>query len=151
PSLYQPISGADTPKVLFRAGNPGLAPAIEALAARVQPGTRAQTLPVSYYIDRKLAPSRAGAQIAGLIGLFGLALATIGMFGVFASAVQQRTKEIGIRVALGARPAQVIKLVIAGTSRAVLFGLLAGFVVAASAARVLAGYLHGISPLDPRA
>jgi predicted permease len=149
PILYQPVSGFDTPKVIFRSANAGMAPAVEALARRIQPGVRAETLPLSKYVDRRLAPSRASAQIAGVLGVFALALATVGMFGVFAYAVQQRTKEIGIRMALGAQTAQVVRLVVAGTTRALVLGLVVGFGAAAAAARLIGEYLHGLSPFKP--
>jgi putative ABC transport system permease protein len=86
-----------------------------------------------------------------LLGIFALVLATIGMSGVFGYIVQQRTKEIGIRMALGAGPRQVIALVLSGTSRAVLAGLAAGFLAAAAIARLLTNFLYGVSPFDPRA
>ena len=101
-------------------------------------------------MNRYLAGSRAGAQLAGLLGVFALALATVGMFGVFAYTVQQRTKEIGIRMALGARPAQVIRLVLAGSSCAVAAGFAGGFLITAAASQLIAQYLYGVSPLDPR-
>jgi len=151
PALYQPFTGADIPKVIFRTRNPAAAAAVEVLAGRLVPGARAQTLPLSEYVDRRLAPSRVAAEIAGLLGLFALALATVGMFGVFAYAVRQRTKEIGIRMALGARAVEIVRFVIFGTSCALACGLAAGFVAAAAGARLLADYLHGLSPLDPAA
>jgi predicted permease len=151
PSLYQPLTGYDVPKVIFRSRNPSTAAAIEALSGRILPATRAQTLPLSAYVDRRLAPSRAAAEIAGVLGLFALALATVGMFGVFTYAVQQRTKEIGIRMALGARAFEVVRFVLFGTSRTLVCGLAAGFAAAAAGARLLADYLHGLSPLDPTA
>jgi ABC-type antimicrobial peptide transport system permease subunit len=91
------------------------------------------------------------AGIAAMLGVFALLLAVIGMSGVFAFVVQQRTKEIGIRMALGAEPKQVIALVLAGTARAAIIGLAIGYVAAAGAAKLLAEYLYGVSPYDPRA
>jgi hypothetical protein len=149
PMLYQPLAGNDSPKVIFRSSNAAISRAIEELAGRAQPGIRAETIPLSQYVDRRLAPSRASAQIAGILGAFALALATVGMFGVFAYAVQQRTKEIGIRMALGARSAHVVGLVVAGTARALAVGLIAGFAAAAAAAQLIREYLHGLSPFDP--
>jgi ABC-type antimicrobial peptide transport system permease subunit len=83
------------------------------------------------------------------LGLFALILATVGMWGVFAYVVQQRTKEIGIRMALGARPPQVIRLVLGGSSRAVMIGLAAGFGIALPMSRLMRNVLYGVSPLDP--
>jgi putative ABC transport system permease protein len=76
-------------------------------------------------------------------------LATVGMFGVFAYAVRQRTREIGIRMALGAQSADVVRLILAGHSRAVMVGLVVGLLGAIAASQVLRGFLYGLSPFDP--
>ena len=81
--------------------------------------------------------------------MFALVLATVGMSGVFAFAVQQRTKEIGIRMALGARPGQVVRLVLASSSRAILAGVGIGIPGAFLAARLMRNVMYGVSPLDP--
>ena len=81
------------------------------------------------------------AGIAGSLGAFALLLAVIGMSGVFAYVVQQRTQEIGIRMALGASPNQVIALVLSGTARAAIVGLVIGYAAAAGAAKLLAGII----------
>jgi ABC-type lipoprotein release transport system permease subunit len=73
------------------------------------------------------------------------------MSGVFAYVIQQRRREIGIRMALGAPPAHVIRLVLSGTMRAALVGLAAGFVCAIGVWRLLARFLYGVSPFDPLA
>jgi putative ABC transport system permease protein len=83
------------------------------------------------------------------LGGFALALATIGMFGVFAYAVRQRTREIGVRMALGAQPSAIVRLVVGGHTRAVIVGLAAGAFGALAASMVLRSRLHGVSPFDP--
>jgi putative ABC transport system permease protein len=102
-------------------------------------------------IERHLAtgPGRYGRLLAQVLGLFALALATVGMFGVFAYAVRQRTREIGVRMALGAQPGAVVRLILCGHSSAVLFGLVAGLVGAFAASLVLRSNLNGLSPFDP--
>ena len=87
--------------------------------------------------------------LAGTWGGVALVLAAVGMVGVFAYAVRQRRREIGIRMALGARPAGVVRLVLAGHSRAVLAGRGIGMVGAIAASNVLRSRLHGLSPFDP--
>ncbi len=148
PMFYQQFTGSGAPKLLIR-HTPGSSAAIAAVATRIDPRIRLQAAPLQDGLDRWLAPSRIGAELAGILGGVALALATIGMLGVFAYVVQRRTQEIGIRVALGAQPGQVIRLVLAGNSRAVLAGLVAGFLGAAAGSRLIERYLFGISPLDP--
>jgi ABC-type antimicrobial peptide transport system permease subunit len=147
-TLYFPISGDSIPMALYRA-TPGTADAIAAVARNIDARTVTTFRPLSDNLDKYLQGSRAGAAIAEALGGFALALATIGMFGVFAYCVQQRTKEIGIRVALGARPAQVIRLVLGSSSKAVLIGLLLGFAGAAGLSQLMRGLLYGLSPHDP--
>lgn len=78
-----------------------------------------------------------------------LFLAAIGIYGVTAYSVSQRTQEIGVRMALGAQPRAVIGMVLAEGARLVAFGLGLGFAVAWCVAQLLAGMLHGIDPHDP--
>jgi predicted permease len=151
PVLYRPFKpGALPPTILVRSRAPAVTGAIEAAAVRLEPGMRARTRPLSDNLDRLLDGPRLGAEVAGIFGIYALSLAAVGMFGVFAYAVQQRTKEIGIRMALGARPSQVIGLVLRGSSLAMLAGFLAGMVAAAASSRLLVEYLHEVSPLDVR-
>ena len=148
PLVYQPFGGRFLPKLLVRS-NTSAVGAIAAAAAHLDSRIRTQATPLEESRDRWLGPSLVGAEIAGLLGLFALALASAGMFGVFAYAVQQRTKEIGIRMALGAKRSQVIQLVLGGTSRAVLVGMGLGLVGAVPASRLIQDQLFGVSPLSP--
>jgi putative ABC transport system permease protein len=89
---------------------------------------------------------------AALVGLFAataLILAAVGVFGVTAYAVQQRTREIGIRMALGARPADVVRLVLKQSAILALFGIGIGLPVAFAATRALRALVYGMSPTDP--
>ena len=149
PLIYQPFRGTISPKILVRS-NPAARDIVAAAAARLDPRVRIQVAPLSESLDRWLGPSLVGAQIAGLMGLFALALASAGMFGVFAYTVQQRTKEIGIRMALGARPLQVVGGVMANSSRAIVAGLVIGLLASLGGSRLISQYLYGVSPLDPR-
>ena len=87
--------------------------------------------------------------MASLLGLFALLLACIGMAGVFAYYVQQRTPEIGIRMALGARAGEVVRLVLRAGVWPMLGGALIGFAGTIWTSRLLRSYLLGLSPLDP--
>ncbi|HEY4360751.1 MAG TPA: ADOP family duplicated permease [Bryobacteraceae bacterium] len=147
PMYYQLYRAEDaTPRVLVRDAQVG---SIAAAASAIDPRIRAQAVPLSHSLELSLESSRAGAEIAGLLGGFALILATVGMAGVFAYAVQQRTKEIGIRMALGARPPQVIRLILGASSRAVLSGLTLGFLAAIPVSRLMRSQLFGVSPFDP--
>ena len=86
--------------------------------------------------------------IAGLLGAIALGFACIGMFGVFAYWVRQRTQEIGVRMALGAQSSDVIHLVLGTTARAVGIGLAAGLVMSIAASSLLRAFLFGLSAID---
>ena len=94
---------------------------------------------------------RAVASVAGLFGIVALLLAAIGLYGVTAYTVAQRTQEIGIRMALGADRVKVVQLVLAGASRRVGIGLLLGVPLAVGAGRLIATQLYGVSSWDPMA
>jgi predicted permease len=137
------------PKLLFRPSAPGAAEAIRAIVRRLDERVRVDIRPLGDNITRSVSALVTGPALAALLGIFALALATVGMFGVFSYVVQQRKKEIGIRIALGARPAAIVALVLAGNSPALAAGLIAGIAGAVGVSRVLEGYLYGLSPLDP--
>jgi predicted permease len=92
---------------------------------------------------------RMGALFGGGLGLLGLALALVGVYGVVSYAASQRTQEIGVRMALGAQRGDVIRLVLGRGLLLVGIGIAAGVAAAAAAARVISGLLFGISALDP--
>jgi predicted permease len=94
---------------------------------------------------------RAVASLAGLFGTVALLLAAVGLYGVTAYTVAQRTSEIGIRMALGADRPKVIRLVLQGAFQRVLFGLLLGLPLAVSAGRLISAQLYGVSFWDPPA
>jgi predicted permease len=98
-----------------------------------------------------LMPARVGAMLAGAFGGLGTLLAAIGLYGVIAFSVARRTREIGLRMALGAKPGMVLKMVMRQGFTIVAIGLLTGGVLAAAAASALRQLLYGISPFDPLA
>jgi len=96
-----------------------------------------------------LLPARLGGSVLGLFGLLGLVLAAVGIYGVMAYSVAQRTRELGIRIALGSDRKDVVWLVLREGMRLAAIGVAIGLLGAAGAARLVGGLLYGVSPLDP--
>ena len=107
--------------------------------------------PATEVVATTLAPTRIGAVLLGAFGALALLLAAVGLYGVVAYSVTLRTREIGVRMALGARRSEVLRLVLGQAGRLSLFGIGAGAVLAALAGRVLDSLLYGVSALDPAA
>ncbi len=103
------------------------------------------------HLAASLLPARVGALLAAGFGALGTLLAAIGVYGVIAFSVARRTKEIGLRMALGAEPRTVLTMVLGQGFSLVGVGLAAGAAVAAGAAFALRGLLYGITPFDPAA
>jgi len=111
------------------------------------PMLRLQTLEERTAISLLLP--RTGAALFGLFGLLGLVLASVGLYGVIAYTASQRTHEIGIRMALGARPRQILELIIRQGLTLAAFGIAIGLAGAFAATRVLSVMLYGVSARDP--
>jgi putative ABC transport system permease protein len=127
-----------------------LTPTIRAAVARVdpdQPVRRVRTLDAIGH--QATARPRFRAVLVGAFAALGLTLAMIGVFGVLAYSVQQRTREFGIRIALGATARHVLALVCGGAGRVVAAGVAAGLLAAAVSGRALASFLFQVEPLDP--
>ena len=106
-------------------------------------------------MDERLAaslmPARVGATLAAGFGALGTLLASIGLYGVIAFSVARRTREIGVRMALGAKPGSVLTMIMGQGFTLVAVGLVVGGLLAVGAARVLSGLLFNVSPFDPLA
>jgi len=102
-------------------------------------------------VDLSFDQERAVASLAGLFGIVALLLAAVGLYGVTAYTVAQRTNEIGIRMALGANRSNVVQLVLRGAFERVLIGLLLGLPLAVGAGRLISSQLYGVSSWDPLA
>ncbi len=151
PALYLPISGQVTPRILMRTEGTGALRRLEAMVARAEPRATVHTNFLSTNVEKWLRPSRLGSALAGALGVLALTLASVGMFGVFAYSVRQRTREIGTRMALGAPRGRIVLDVLLGSSRAVAGGLGAGFAGGLIASSLIESGLHGIARLDPAA
>lgn len=101
------------------------------------------------YLRNGLAPTRFAMALLTAFAVIALALAAVGIYGVVAYGVSQRTQEIGVRVALGADPGTVVRLVLGDGLRLAMAGLVSGAAVALVAMRVLRSMLYGVRPADP--
>lgn len=101
------------------------------------------------HMELPLAPARMAATVLGGFGVLALLLAAIGVFGVMSNAVTQRTREIGVRIALGADSKEIIKLIVGQGALLVGAGIVIGLGGAGLGTRLLANLLFGVSALDP--
>ena len=139
----------DFARLVFDATTPSAAATVAAIVARLDRRARVEIHPLQDRLDEVLGGLALAPLAVSVLGFFGLVLATVGMFGVFGFVVRQRTREIGIRIALGARAAEIMRLIVAGSSPPVVAGLVVGLVGALGASQVLRSKLYGVSPLDP--
>ena len=124
-----------------------------AVAAAVQSIDKNQPLTAFSKMDniiaKSVAPQRFRMLLLGLFAVLALSLATVGTYGVISYSVEQRTHEIGIRAALGAGRADVLRLVVAQGFRITLLGVISGFLGALGLTRFMANMLYGIGATDP--
>jgi ABC-type antimicrobial peptide transport system permease subunit len=96
-----------------------------------------------------LYADRLPAQIGGALGALGVLLAAVGLFGVISRLVNQRQREFGVRMALGAQRASVVRLVLSRGLKLTLFGIVLGIGLSLVVGQLMASSLHGVSPTDP--
>jgi predicted permease len=102
-------------------------------------------------VERSFDQQRAVASLAGLFGIVALILAAIGLYGVTAYTVSQRTNEVGLRMALGAHRGNIVAMVLNGAFRRVILGLILGLPLAVGAGYLLSAQLYGVTYWDPLA
>jgi putative ABC transport system permease protein len=132
-----------------RDGNSAVNEIRETIAAVNPALTLAATYAAEQYSTLGLLPQRIGATVTAALGAIGVLLAAVGVFGVTAHAVIRRAREIGIRIALGAAPRSVARLILNEGMSLVVLGSLLGVGTGVGAATLVAGYLAGLPPLDP--
>ncbi|HZD50253.1 MAG TPA: ABC transporter permease [Silvibacterium sp.] len=128
----------------------GLEPQVRSILADIDPNfvlLNIQTL--QEQVDSNLDQQRAIAQMTGLFGLLALVLAAVGLYGVTAYAVERRTSEIGVRMALGANRGNVISLVLRGAFLQILIGLAIGIPISIGCSRLIANQLYQVKGWDP--
>jgi ABC-type antimicrobial peptide transport system permease subunit len=105
--------------------------------------------PLADLVERSVGPRRFMMLLLELFGAVALVMTAIGVYGVISQSVAERTREIGIRAALGAAPRDIVRLIVGGGVAVVCGGLAAGVMVAVAATRLLAGSLYDVSATDP--
>jgi len=105
--------------------------------------------PMEAMVDQDQAATRLSLLLLGVFAGIAVLLASVGLYGVLATVVGQRTAEIGVRMALGASPASVFKLVLGHGLRLTALGLMIGMVAAFGLTRMMATMLVGVKPSDP--
>ena len=154
--IFRPLAQGGSPfaTLAVRASRSpsGLAPAVREAIRQIDPDVALYDVrPMSVHLDNGSAffIFRVGAFITGVFGGMGLLLASIGLYGVIAYHVSQRTNEIGVRMALGARAADIIRDVLLRGGRYALIGIAIGVLLAGALAQMLRTLLVGVSPFDP--
>jgi putative ABC transport system permease protein len=132
-------------------GEPGaLAASVEKAVAEIDPGIAVSNVKtMEQVLSRSVAEPRFRSILVGFFAAAALLLASVGLYGVIAYTVTRRRYEIGVRMAMGATPAEILRLFVGAGLRRAAAGILAGILVAAAASRLLAGLLYGVVPTDP--
>jgi putative ABC transport system permease protein len=145
-----PARAVDLTVVVRTTADPrALLPVLRREAHALDPDLPLQIATMGQHLGVAVFPQRAGSFVLGLFGALGLALATLGLYGVMAYAVAQRTREIGIRMALGAAAADVRRLAVRRGLAVTGAGMLVGLVLATVAGRLITSILFGVSGNDP--
>jgi predicted permease len=155
PVAYTPTEASTTVRTLFVRGRAGAPPPASLIAGEMTAIDPSIPPPVvstlTHEMSIALLPQRVAAMVTGALGAAGLLLAAVGLYGLVSYAVSLRTREIGVRMALGARTSAVVGLVLSGSMRLIAAGAAIGLCASVAASRLLARYLVAIGPFDPMA
>jgi predicted lysophospholipase L1 biosynthesis ABC-type transport system permease subunit len=156
PHLWFPLAQAYRSDLILHARTEGdpraLLPVMRRLVAELDPDLPVIRVDLMDRISANATrPQEVLSAVLGVVGLFALGLAMLGIYGVVAYSVGQRTREMGLRMALGAEPKRVMGLVLGEGVTLSLIGLVPGLLVALAASRLLRAALLGMDPLDPAA
>jgi ABC-type antimicrobial peptide transport system permease subunit len=154
PTAYVPAGQEEKPRLsasyeLLAAGPPAaLIPAVKSAIAEINPDVTLNFKTLEAQVSESLGIERLLATLSGFFGGLALLLGTIGLYGVMSYNVARRRSEIGIRMALGARRARLLRMVLGEVSLIVAIGLAVGLVVAFASARLISSFLYGVKPTD---
>jgi len=155
PFVYQPFqqsySGEMTLHIRTAPGDPGnvLAGVRREVAELDKDLPLLNVMPLTEQIRVGLLPLRMAATVAGTLGVFGMLLAALGIFGVVNYSVTQRTREIGIRISLGAQGRDVLRMILGQGFWLALIGIGIGLAIATALTRALMSLLYGVSAIEP--
>jgi putative ABC transport system permease protein len=161
PTMYVPVTQfarqshhamSSAISVLVRSthGSPlALAPGVVSAIAKVDSTLSLSVRTMRDQVEAALTQERLVAMLAGFFGVLALLLAGVGVYGVMAYTVSRRRAEIGVRMALGAAPAGVLRLVLRRVAVLLMLGVIAGGAVSYWAARFVGSLLYGLEPHDP--
>jgi predicted permease len=152
--LYLPIgqSYSSSANLVVRTALPA-SQVVEAMRAQVRaidpalPLYNVRTL--AEHVNRSLYVDRLRASLIGTLALLALALAAVGIYAVLSYTIAERTREVGVRLALGAQPAAVLRMLLGAGARIAILGIMFGVALSVSLARLVAAQLYGVSAVDP--
>jgi macrolide transport system ATP-binding/permease protein len=149
--LYLPLPEAKSRYVLVQTRNDPTATmsVVRGVAASIDPGLRTSVRQLRNNLNVQVVPFRALAWLSGALGMLALALASLGLYGVTSFVVARRTREIGIRMALGARRSDVVALFLRGGLRLTALGVALGLAGGVALTRLLVSVLVDVSAIDP--
>ena len=148
-ALYLPQRDASPQFLVRTTGTPAAAlTELNAIARALDPDLPFSQHTMDERIRRMVNLRRAGVSLLGVLAALTLALASVGIYGVAANSVSARTREIGIRMALGARGSQVLRMIVREQLPLTLIGMILGTVLGGVASTLLASFLFGVTPTD---
>jgi predicted permease len=151
PYAQVPKNGFATLAVRTSGNGSDVAAPLRRILQAVTPNVPLEMRPLSAQVQTTMLQERLMAALAGTLGALALALACVGIYGLLAYSVAQRTREIGVRMALGAERRRVVALILNRMRRPVIIGVLAGLPAAWAASRSVESMLFGLKPGDPLA
>ena len=152
-AIYRPVMQPATSRIVVKAtASPeAILPALRAALQPIDPRVRVELRLVRDGLQEELELPRRLAGVAAFVAALSLTLAVIGIYGVTTFLAGQRTREIGVRLAIGASPADVVRLLLGQGLRPIAIGLACGIVAALIAAQAFQGAMYGVTARDPGA